>query len=273
MFPSLVGVTLFLVFPLGVVIWLATQEWGLIGQPRFVGFDKIIQVLGDPAFLNSLLVTLGLAAIVVPVQTALGLLLAALLEPRLRRSAVFRTILLLPWVAAPLALGVVWRWIFAPTGGLISTLVGYRVELLVDPVAAPFIVAALLIWSNTGFVALFYAVGISMIPRELVDAARLDGAGSFAILRRIVVPLLGPTTLFVIVTSTATVFATFDQVYSLTGGGPGDSTDVLAMHIFTAAFETFDLGAAAVMALVMLILLAALSVVQWRSFQPRRWQT
>ncbi|MET3565834.1 multiple sugar transport system permease protein [Leifsonia sp. 563] len=267
--PSLFGVACFLVLPVLVVVWLSFQSWDLIHPLRFAGVANYASVLTDPVFGNALLVTAVFVVIVIPVQTALGLFGASLLTRGLPGSAVLRTIYALPWICAPLALGVVWKWIFAPTGGALNALLGVRVEWLTDPVLALPAAAAVVIWTNVGYVTLFFLAGLLNIPNHIVEAARIDGAGPVALFWRIKLPLLRPTMFFVLVTSVIATFQLFDQIYALTGGGPEHRTDVVANRIYTEAFQSFDLGRASVMAVVLLVLLVAITIGQQLYFRRR----
>jgi len=267
--PSLFGVACFLVLPVLIVIWLTFQRWDLISPASFVGLDNWVSVLTDAVFGNSLLVTLVFVAIVIPVQTALGLGAAILLSRGLPGSALLRTLYVLPWICAPLALGIVWKWIFAPTGGALNALLGARIEWLTDLDLAVPAVCAVIVWSNVGYITLFFMAGLYNIPHELVEAAQLDGAGPVATLWRIKLPLLRPTMFFVLVTTMIAAFQIFDQVYALTGGGPQRRTDIVAHRIYHEAFETFDLGRAAVMAVVLLVILVAITLVQQLYFRKR----
>jgi multiple sugar transport system permease protein len=267
--PSLFGVLCFLALPVLIVVWLSFQSWDLISPARFVGVANYTSVLGDPIFGNALLVTLAFVVIVIPIQTGLGLLAASFLTRGLPGSIVLRTIYVLPWICAPLALGVVWKWIFAPTGGALNALLGVRIEWLSDPVLALPAVCAVVIWTNVGYVTLFFMAGLLNIPPHLLEAARLDGAGPVAVFWRIKLPLLRPTMFFVLVTSVISTFQIFDQVYALTNGGPDRRTDVVANHIYTEAFQTFDLGRASVMAVVLLAILVTITVGQQLYFRRR----
>jgi multiple sugar transport system permease protein len=267
--PSLFGVLCFLALPVLIVLWLSFQSWDLISPARFVGLDNYASVLGDPVFGNALLVTLAFVVIVIPIQTGLGLLAASFLTRGLPGSMILRTIYVLPWICAPLALGVVWKWILAPTGGALNTLLGGRVEWLSDPALALPAVCAVVIWTNVGYVTLFFMAGLLNIPPHLIEAARLDGAGPVAMFWRIKLPLLRPTMFFVLVTSVISTFQIFDQVYALTGGGPDGRTDVVAHRIYAEAFQNFDLGRASVMAVVLLAILVTITVGQQLYFRRR----
>jgi multiple sugar transport system permease protein len=267
--PSLFGVACFLLLPVLVVIWLSFQSWNLIGPITFVGLDNYRSVLQDGVFGNSLLVTLVFVALVVPIQTLLGLGAATLLTRGLPGSGWFRTIYVLPWICAPLALGVVWKWILAPTDGALNTLLGNRVEWLSDPALALPSVAAVVIWTNVGYVTLFFMAGLLNIPEHLLEAAKLDGAGRIATFWQIKLPLIRPTMFFVLVTTVISAFQTFDQVYALTQGGPARTTDVVAARIYYEAFSAFDLGRASVMAVILLVLLVVITLAQQLYFRRR----
>ena len=268
--PSLVGVVVFLVLPVGIVLWLAFQHWDLLTPPTFTGLDNVDAVASDGRFAHSLLVTAAFVLIVIPAEVVLGLAVAVLLNRGLRGTATFRVIYVLPWICAPLVLGVVWRWVLAPTDGALNALLGVRVEWLADPALALWSVAAVVIWSQTGYVALFFAAGLRNIPATVVEAAALDGAGPGQTFWRITLPLLRPTLFFVLVTQIISSFQTFDMVYALTpNGGPQGVTDVVAGRIYYEAFSTREVGHAAVMTVVVLAVLVVATVAQQRWFAGR----
>jgi multiple sugar transport system permease protein len=268
--PSLFGISAFLVLPILVVAGLALQRWDLIGPRSFVGFDNVVEVAADGRFARSLLVTAVFVAIVIPAQTVLGLVAALLLNRGLRGAAAFRVLYVLPWICAPLALGVMWSWVLAPTDGALNALLGQRVEWLADPMLALPSVAAVTVWTHVGYVALFFSAGLRAIPDTVHEAAVLDGASPWQRFWRITLPLLRPTTFFVLVTQIIATFQVFDSVYALTpDGGPQGVTDVVAGRIYYEAFEQRAVGQAAVMALVLFVLLVAVTLVQQRWFARR----
>jgi multiple sugar transport system permease protein len=268
--PSLFGISAFLVLPILVVAVLALQRWDLIGPRTFVGFDNVVEVAADGRFARSLLITAVFVAIVIPAQTVLGLVAALLLNRGLRGSSAVRVLYVLPWICAPLALGVMWSWVLAPTDGALNALLGRRVEWLADPVLALPSVAAVTVWTHVGYVALFFSAGLRAIPDTVHEAATLDGAGAWQRFWLITLPLLRPTTFFVLVTQIIATFQVFDSVYALTpDGGPQGVTDVVAGRIYYEAFEQRAVGQAAVMALVLFVLLVAVTLVQQRWFARR----
>ena len=267
--PSLFGVVMFLLLPMLVVGWLSLQRWDLLGPIRFVGLDNWHGVLTDPSFGRSMAVTLGFVALVVPVQTVLGLVAAMLLARGLPGTGFFRTLYVLPWICSPLAIAVLWRWILSPTDGAVSTVLGHRIEWLTDPTLALPLVSAVTVWTNVGYVALFFLAGILAIPGDVHDAARIDGASAWQRFRRITVPMLRPTFFFVLVTGVVSAAQVFDTVYALTGGGPEGRTDLIAHRIYAEAFGTAAVGRAAVMALILFVLLLGITLVQHIYFRRR----
>ena len=267
--PSLFGVVCFLLLPMLVVVWLSMHRWDLLGPIRYVGLDNWHSVLTDPGFGNSLLVTLLFIAIVVPAQILLGLAAAAMLARELPGTGVFRALYVIPWICSPLAVAVLWRWILAPTDGAISTLAGRRSEWLTDPTLALPVVSAVTVWTNVGYVALFFLAGILAIPPQIHAAARIDGANSWQRFWRITMPMLRPTFFFVSVTGVVSAAQVFDTVYALTGGGPAGRTDLVAHSISAEAFGAAAIGRAAVMALVLFVILVGVTIVQHLYFRRR----
>ena len=267
--PSLFGVLAFLLLPILVVIWLSLYRWDLLGPLRYVGLANWRSVLADADFVNSLIVTTIFVAIVVPAQTVLGLLAASMLARRLPGTGVFRTLYVLPWICAPLAIAVLWRWILAPTDGAVSAVLGHRIEWLSDPTLALPVVSAVVVWANVGYVALSFLAGLLAIPNEIHAAARTDGANAWQRFWRITLPMLRPTMFFVLVTGIVSTAQVFDTVYALTGGGPGGRTDLVAHRIYAEAFGAAAIGRASVMAVVLFVILVGVTFVQHMYFRRR----
>jgi multiple sugar transport system permease protein len=267
--PSLFGVVVFLLLPMFVVLSLSVYRWDLLGPMQYVGLTNWRSVLTDSSFGMSLAVTVLFVALVVPVQTILGLCAATMLARDLPGSGFFRTLYVLPWICSPLAIAVLWRWILAPTDGAVSTALGHRIEWLTDPQLALPVVASVTIWTNVGYVTLFFLAGILAIPRDLHDAARTDGANAWQRFRRITLPMLRPTTFFVLVTGIVSAAQVFDTVYALTGGGPAGRTDLVAHRIYAEAFGAAAVGRAAVMAVALFALLIGVTLAQHLYFRRR----
>lgn len=267
--PSLFGVVAFMLLPMLVVLWLSLHRWDLLSPMEFVGLRNWQSVLTDPSFGTSLLVTLLFVALVVPTQTLLGLAAAALLSRGLPGSGFFRTLYVLPWICAPLAIAVLWRWILAPTDGAVSAILGRQIGWLTDPTLALPVVSAVVVWTNVGYVTLFFLAGILNIPTDIHNAARTDGATTWQRFRHITLPMLRPTLFFVLVTGIISAAQVFDTVYALTGGGPQNRTDLVAHRIYAEAFGAAAVGRAAVMAVVLFVLLVGVTIVQQLYFRRR----
>ena len=267
--PSLFGVVTFLLLPMLVVLWLSLHRWDLLGPIRYVGLDNWQSVLTDRSFGMSLVVTLLFIAMVVPAQTLLGLVAAVMLARGLPGTGFFRTLYVLPWICAPLAIAVLWRWILAPTDGALTTLLDRNVEWLTDPGLALPVVSAVVVWTNVGYVSLFFLAGILAIPEDIQNAARTDGATAWQRFRRITLPMLRPTLFFVLVTGIVSAAQVFDTVYALTAGGPQGRTDLVAHRIYSEAFGAAAVGRAAVMAMVLFVLLVGVTIVQHLYFRRR----
>ena len=267
--PSLFGVVTFLLLPMLVVFWLSLHRWDLLAPIEYVGLANWRSVLTDSSFGTSLVVTVLFIALVVPVQTVLGLFAAAMLARGLPGTGAFRTLYVLPWICSPLAIAVLWRWILAPTDGAVGTVLGQRIEWLTDPDLALPVVSAVTVWTNVGYVTLFFLAGILAIPTDVQNAARTDGATAWQRFRHITLPMLRPTLFFVLVTGIVSAAQVFDTVYALTGGGPQGRTDLVAHRIYAEAFGAAAVGRAAVMAVVLFVLLVGVTIAQHLYFRRR----
>lgn len=267
--PSLIGVVCFLLLPVALAFVVSLYQWNLIGTRSFVGLENYRTILADGTLGHSLLVTAVFTVLSVPTTLILGLVIASQLRRALPGSAMIRAILVIPWVCAPLALGVMWTWMLQPSGGAVNALLGTRVEWLADPALALPAVAFVAVWQNVGYASLFFQAGLARIPAELYEAGRLDGASPWQLMWHLTIPLLRPTTFFLAVTQTVASFQVFDMVYALTGGGPGNSTQVIASLIYREAFEAFRLGRASAIAVVLFTILVIVTVIQQRWFASR----
>jgi multiple sugar transport system permease protein len=267
--PSLFGVVAFLLLPILVVLWLSLYRWDLLGPLQYVGLSNWSSVLTDAGFGKSLIVTALFVVIVVPTQTVLGLLAATMLARVLPGTGFFRTVYVLPWICAPLAIAVLWRWILAPTDGAVSTLLGHNIEWLSDPSFALPLVSAVVVWTNVGYVSLSFLAGLLAIPNDIYNAARTDGANGWQRFWRITLPMLRPTMFFVLVTGIVGAAQVFDTVYALTGGGPDNSTDLVAHRIYAEAFGSAAIDRASVMAILLFVILVGVTIVQHLYFRRR----
>lgn len=267
--PSLIGVAAFLILPVVLAFVVSLFRWDLLGTRKFIGLANYQGLLSDGALFNSLLVTALFTLISVPLSLALGLMLATQLVRALPGSAIVRVIVVIPWVCAPLALGVVWKWVFQPSVGALNQILGVRIEWLTDPSLALPAVAFVAIWQNVGYISLFFQAGLTRIPGSIYEAARIDGAAPWQSMLYMTIPLLRPTTFFLAVTQVVASFQVFDMVFALTGGGPQHRTEVIASLIYHEAFVSSRLGRASAVAVILFLLLVLITLAQQRWFSRR----
>ena len=235
--PVLLGFTLAALGPLVAVFALAGFQWNLIEPPIWVGAANFL----DPEFGDSLASTVWIALLVVIFQLGFGGILGYQLRGRVP------AIYLLPWLTAPIAIGVIWRWLLAPTGGLISDALGFRLPLLTDAALAPITVALVIAWGGVGYTALIFGAGLNNLQSNTLEAARLDGATNLKTLWHIQLPQMRKLVFFLVATVTLQAMSTYDIVLILTGGAAG--TDLASIHIIDAALKTFQVGSASAMSI------------------------
>ncbi|MEV6103989.1 sugar ABC transporter permease [Streptomyces sp. NPDC051940] len=271
--PSLFGVFAFLLLPVAIVAVVSLFHWELLDSPTFIGLDNYRKLAGDGDVGHSLVVTITYTLLSIPAQTVLAIALALLLNQRIRGVRFFRAVYVVPWMATPIALGLVWSWIFDPGNGALNKFLGVLgvdgPAWLNDAAFALPAVAAVQIWQYTGYNMLFFLAGLQGIPGELYDAASTDGASPLQQFFRITLPLLNPTLFFVLVTNVIGSFQVFDTLYVMTAGGPSQSTEVLNFRIYQTAFQEFDFGYASALAMLLFALILLVTTVQVRYFNRR----
>jgi multiple sugar transport system permease protein len=266
--PNLVGFLVFSLCPIVAAFVLTLTEWNLAAAPQFVGLTNFERLVDDPLFWktawNSVLYTVG----AVPIGVCLAFWLALLLNRRMRGVVFFRTVFYLPHVTLTVAIAMVWAWIYHPQVGLINyllSLVG-----IVGPswlTSTTWAMPAIIVmsnWMGIGGAMLIFLAGLQGIPEEYYEAAMIDGANPLQRVRHITVPLLSPTTFFILVTSAIGAMQAFDQFYVMTQGGPAFATTTAVMYIFLNAFQFFKMGYGAAAAAALFLAILAITLVQWR---------
>lgn len=237
---ALAGVTL---YPLGHVMWLSLHRRLLIFDiSRFVGLGNYRFLLGDGRFWNALYNTGYFTGLSVLLELALGLAVAVLLNRAFRGKGLMRAVVLVPWAVPTVVSAKMWEWMYNVDFGLFNYLVGSQVNWLGSPFWALNAAVAMDVWKSTPFVALILMAGLQSIPAELYQAARVDGASSWTIFRRITLPLLKPFILIVLVFRTLDAFRVFDAIYVLTGGGPANTTETVSIYAYKVLFQTLQFG-------------------------------
>jgi multiple sugar transport system permease protein len=238
--------------------------------PEWVGLENYATLLRDESFLQSLVQTTVFTAGITGCIVVFSLATALLLDQRLRYIRLYRTIYYLPAVTSVVAIGVVWLWIFDPQHGLINQalrglgIVGPR--WLADRELALLCLVLTAAWRNVGYFATIFLAGLQGIDGMYYEAARIDGAGAWGCFRRITLPLLRPTALFVVVMSVILSFQVFALVYVMTAGGPGGATSVVVFYLYQQAFTYFRMGYACAVGYVLFGIVFVLTLVQFRLF-------
>lgn len=271
--PSMLGVLIFLAVPVVMVVILSFFRWNLLTPATFVGGSNYTDIFRYEGVAHSLLVTCYYVVLNIPIQTVFALGLAVLLNRKLRGSGFVRVIAVLPYLATPVAMAVVWNWFFDPSTGAINTVLA-KVGItgpawLASEVLAMPVVAFANIWQYVGYNMLFFLAGLQAIPASLYEASAIDGASKPQQFFGITLPLLRPTLLFVLVTGFIGSFQVFDTVYVLTGGGPGNATEVMNSLIYKTAFVGFRIGDAAAMSVVLFVVILVVTILQFAYFSKR----
>ncbi|WP_165063337.1 carbohydrate ABC transporter permease [Marisediminicola senii] len=271
--PNMLLMALFLFVPILYAIQLSLQETRGFGTPEWVGFENYTRMAADPIFWQSLGNTLLFTAITVPIELIGGLGLAVLLNSVLPARGVFRTIIVLPLVISGVASGLIAVTIFSESSGIVNkvlvSLGGSPVAWQSDGAAAMVSVIIASIWLRIGFNMVIYIAGLQSVSPELYEAARIDGANSWQQFRSITVPLVGPSTFFLLIMNVIASFQVFDIIFVMTGGGPGFSTSVLGTYAYRNAFQIREQGYGAALGIVILLITLAFTFVQWRTNRTR----
>ncbi len=272
--PSLILFVVFVFYPLGQSIYLSlfnTRATGAI--TTFAGLDHYLELLTSPAFRTGLVATGLFALYTVPIGITLGLVLSVILNQRLRGINVFRT-MMSSTIAISAAVGsLIWLLLFNPSLGLLDyvlSLVGIQgPEWLIQPTTAIIAVSITTIWLTLGTNIIVLLAGLQSVPEEIYEAARLDGARGLRMFTRITVPMVSPSLFFLLVVDTIGVLQAFTQIHLLTRGGPVDATNVLVYSIYLDAFQNFQFGYASAQAVILLLLVMALTLIQFRFVERR----
>lgn len=271
--PNLVGFLIFTLVPVISSLGLSLFKWDLLSQPVFVGLANFRTLASDAAFWQAFRNTITFIVGYIPLVTAAGLGVALVLNQRLRFQAFFRTAFFLPVISSWVAVALIWQWLFNPLYGVVNhllSLVGIAGPAwLYDPHWAMPAVILASVWKDLGFVAVVYLAGLQALPPDYYEAANLDGATLWQQFRHVTLPLLTPTTFFVVIISLINSFQVFDQVFVMTGGGPAGATSVLVEQIYRNAFRYGKMGYASAMSWVLFALVFLATFLQLR-FQ-RRW--
>jgi multiple sugar transport system permease protein len=265
--PSLIGFVIFTVGPVIAAAVISVLKWNLFSSPTFAGLHNFEQLGPDPTFWSAFGNTAYFTFASVPLTLLVSLGLALLLNQGLRRVAAFRSLLLLPYATITVAVAFVWVWLYIPHDGLVNTVLGWfgidgPAWLVSDSWAMPALII-MSVWKSFGFGMVIFLAGLQAIPQQLYEAATVDGASPWQRFRNVTLPLLSPSTFFVVVTSVIGSFQVFDQALVMTNGGPGSHTTTLVMYIYQTGFQNYDEGYAAAQSLVLFAFIALITASQF----------
>lgn len=273
--PSLMGLLLFIVYPIVSSFWLAFQDWNMLSPPKFVGLANFEALSKDPEFWRALQYTLTFVVLYVPSVFVIGLGLALLLNQKVRGMIVVRTSTFLPVVASWVVVSLIWKWIFNPSYGLVNyglSLLGITGPAwLFQPQSAVAAMVITSIWKDVGYIALLYLGGLQTISETYYEAAQIDGAGRWRCFRSITLPLLTPTMFFVAITLLINYFQLFEQVWlmPMTNSAADRQVKVIVTEVVRNAFSYNRMGYASAMSWVLFVLIFIITFVQFRL--QKRW--
>jgi sn-glycerol 3-phosphate transport system permease protein len=240
---------------------------------QFVGLANFAAILADPAYLASVEVSFVFSLAVAALALAPGLLFAVMADRVVRGAAFYKTVLVLPYAIAPAIAGVLWLFLFHPSFGVIGAALrrlGIDWNYLLDPRQALALVVLAAAWKQIGYNFLFFLAGLQAIPKSLIEAAALDGAGAFRRFWRILFPLLAPTSFFLLVVNIVyAFFDTFGVIQNVTQGGPGRATEILVYRVWYDGVVGLDLGGSAAQSVILMAIVIALTAIQFRFVERR----
>jgi len=268
--PNMIGFLIFTAFAVVASAAISLTSWDLLSDPEFVGLQNYIELLtDDPLFRTVLWNTFYFTVVSVPASTILALGLALMFNTGLRAIPLFRAMYFLPVITATVVVALIWRWFFNPDFGILNYVL---YELGVDSPpnwlatrtwAMPSVII-LSVWKQVGYNMVIFLAGLQAIPSSLYEAASIDGAGRWQRFRNITLPLLTPTTFFVLVISIIGSLQVFDAVLVLTDGGPANATRTIVFHIWEEAFVFLEMGYAAAVAWILFIMVFLVTLLQWK---------
>ena len=266
--PQVIGILVFVLLPLALVVWYSLHEWNVLAQTfRFQGLENYQRLLSDPGLPEVLGATALFSIGLVVLNMSLALLLAVLLNQKLAGITFFRTLFFSPVIVSLVAWTIVWSFLLQNNGGLNGILAQLGVEgpnWLRNPTSAMISVIVVQVFKNVGLNMILFLAALQGVPRELYEAARVDGIPVFKQFRRITLPLISPTVLLTSIITIVGSLQVFAQIAVLTQGGPGMSTTVLVYYLYQQAFEFHKFGYGAALSILLFVIVAALTFFQWQ---------
>mgnify|MGYP001323071927 FL=1 len=267
--PSFVLFMVFTVISFSASFVLSFFDWDLITTPHFVGFHNYVELMNDPLFRKVLFNTLYFTALTVPLSALVGLIIALGLNQKIKGVAIYRTVYFMPAVTSLVAVSLLWQWIFDGNYGLLNNIlsilgVSHPPQWLSSTEWAMPALIIMSVWTNSGMTMVLFLAGLQNISQHLYEAASIDGASKFKKFLYITLPVLTPTTFFVLVITTIHSFQVFTQALIMTKGGPADATNTIVYFIYQNGFEYFKMGYASAAAWVLFTIIFVFTLIQMK---------
>ncbi len=268
--PGMIHFLVFTLFAVGFAFYISFHDWNIIKPDKpFVGLDNYVRLFGDKRFIRSVINTFTFM-IGVPLNLIVGLSVALLLNTKVRGQALFRTMFYIPVVTPLVVSAIIWKWVYQGDYGLLNYyllqagIIHEKIFWLADPNLALPALIVMGVWGGTGATMVIYLAGLQAIPEDFYDAAKVDGASGWQRLIHITIPLLRPTTFFLLITGIIGAFQIFTEVYIMTNGGPLNRTSTIGYYLYVNAFRQLDMGYATAMAFVLFAMIFVFTIIQWK---------
>lgn len=261
--PAILGTFIFIIIPMICSFGLSFTKWDLLNSVEFVGLQNYVQLFQSDLFYKILSNTVVFALATSILGVIIPLILASILNSKIRGSEFYKTAYFLPFITPMVVVGIVWAWIFDPNIGLLNQVLQIHINWLYDSKYAMQALIIVSVWKLIGYNMIIFLSSMSGISQSMFEAAKIDGANAFQTFKNVTIPLLSPTIFFVVIITAISSFQVFDLIYLMTQGGPFDSTNVLVYAIYKNAFEYFHVGKASAIAYVLFVIILVLTLIQW----------
>jgi multiple sugar transport system permease protein len=266
--PAVIGLVIFVVAPIIGAFYISATDWSGIGEREYIGLGNYRELLEDEEFRNSLEVTFRYTVLFVPLLYVISLGLALLVNQKLVLTGVFRTLYFLPFMISLVVSSIIWTFILDERTGILNVVLakfGVDSQPWLGSVSlAPWALIIVTLWQSVGYAMIIFLAGLQDIPRDYYESATIDGAGAWRRFRTITLPLIKPTSAFVLIISIIGAIQLFDPIFVMTQGGPFDSTTTAVFYMYQTAFQYFRFGYASALAVVLFLALLATSLVTLR---------
>lgn len=266
--PQILGLLVFVIGPVIFAFVISFMKWDIGSTPEWVGLTNYSKQVSDPIFWKVLKNTSVFALLNIPLTVIGALALALMLNQNLKGKTLLRAAYFIPVVTSSVAVALVWTWLYNPSYGLInSVLMSLGIEgpgWLSDMKWALPSIVIMTVWQGVGYNMILFLAGLQGVPSQLHEAAKIDGAGSWQRFWRITIPMISPTTFFVVIMLLISSMQVFSEPYMMTRGGPADATNVLVLHIYNTAFQFFRMGEASAISFILFVIILIVTLIQFK---------